>query len=49
MLFETNHYCVSKNWLYVALTRAKDLDKVYYMPETEQRMASGYMKKKCLG
>lgn len=49
VLFETNHYCVSKNWLYVALTRAKDLDRVFYMPETEQRMASAYMKKKCLG
>ena len=29
-LFDINHHCASKTWLWVSLTRGTDLDKIYY-------------------
>lgn len=48
VLFETEHYCVKNNWLYVALTRARDLNKVYYVPGATERMDIEKIKRKCI-
>ena len=54
VIFEAELSYVSKNWLYVALTRARSQDKVYYVADAQRSNPTDftnieYMRKKLIG
>ena len=52
-IFDWNHPCVSWKWLWTAITRSRDLDKVFFYngncPEYNLQLLPGYLKKKIDG
>jgi hypothetical protein len=52
-IFDWNHPCVSWKWLWTAITRSRDLDKVYFhngnCPEYNLQLLPGYLTKKIEG